>query len=97
MSGDGRRPQAIATAGAASAIGAARADVEIDVRARARELRVGRAPRTWMRVAGSPGVLEDRVGWRRNLPKRLRAGEVRRDVAVRRRVAGRLADDRERS
>ena len=82
---------------AATTTGASRSDVEIDAKAVARELRVRERPRTRTRVFGDRGVLEDRVSWRRNLPKRLEPGDVRRDIAIRRRVAARLPSGWERS
>jgi len=82
------RPQLFA--GAGTTTGASRADVEIDARAGARELRARSRPRSRSAPIGGPSVLTDQVSQRRNLPKRLEPGGVARDVAVRRRVAARL-------
>lgn len=76
-------------AGAGARTGASAADVELDARVAARELRADTRPRTRSRVFG-PDARQDEVSTRRNLPERLVPGRVERDIAVRRRVAARL-------
>jgi hypothetical protein len=94
---DGHEPHPVIFAGAATGTDVSRADVEIDAKADARELRVLRAPRTRTGLFGNRGLLEERVSRRRNLPKRLRPGGVYSDVGIRRRVAARLSIGRGRS
>jgi hypothetical protein len=77
--------------GAGQVTAATVADVELDVRASATAVRARSRARTRTRAVGASGDVERR-SWRRNLPSRLEPGRVARDVAVRRRVAARLAD-----
>lgn len=84
-----RDPRAFIAAGASSTTSAPAGDVEIDAHVSASELRVPERPQARTAVSGE-GAAEREVSSRRNLPSRLEPGEVYRDIAIRRRVAGHL-------
>jgi hypothetical protein len=71
-----------------------RADVEVKAHATAEEISFLESPRTRIRVTGTPEARGYEFTKRENLPDTAEPGDTYRDVRVRRRVGGRLVEDR---
>jgi hypothetical protein len=90
----GRQPgEVFVVAGAEAEFADWRADVEVDARIAADEVRYLEKPRTRTRVTGTPEPRRHEFTKRENLPDPVEPGRTYRNVRVRRRVGGRLAND----
>jgi hypothetical protein len=86
-------PEISAGAGADTDFGDWRADVELDARAAAVEVRHLDTPRTRIRVTGTAEARRRDFTRRENLPDPVEPGRTYRNVDVRRRVGGKLVVD----
>ncbi len=82
-----------AVAGAEAEFADWRADVEVDARIAADEVRYLEKPQTRIRVTGTPKTRRHEFTKRENLPDRVEPGQTYRNVRVRRRVGGGLANE----
>jgi hypothetical protein len=93
MAGSRQPSEVFAVAGAEADYADWRADVEVDARVAADEVRYLEEPRTRIRVTGTPEPRRHEFTKRENLPAPVEPGQTYRNVRVRRRVGGRLAND----